>query len=53
MEVPGGVPVKSWTHGVAFEEEARQQRNVAACHSFTAVAAMPDVHWGSARPSAA
>jgi tRNA-splicing ligase RtcB len=48
MEVPGGVPVKSWTRGVAFEEEARQQlRNVASLpfiHRW--VAAMPDVHWG-------
>ena len=48
MEVPGGVPVKSWTRGVAFEEEARQQlRNVASLpfiHRW--VVAMPDVHWG-------
>jgi tRNA-splicing ligase RtcB len=48
MEVPGGVPVKSWTRGVAFEDEARQQlRNVASLpfvHRW--VAAMPDVHWG-------
>jgi tRNA-splicing ligase RtcB (3'-phosphate/5'-hydroxy nucleic acid ligase) len=48
MAVPGGVPVKSWTRGVAFEEEARQQlRNVASLpfvHRW--VAAMPDVHWG-------
>jgi len=48
MDVPGGVPVKSWTRGVAFEEEARQQlRNVASLpfiHRW--VAAMPDVHWG-------
>src|SRR4029453_5021875 len=47
-EVPGRVPVKSWTRGVAFEEEARQQlRNVASLpfiHRW--VAAMPDVHWG-------
>ena len=48
MEVPGGLPVKSWTRGVAFEEEARQQlRNVAGLpfvHRW--VVAMPDVHWG-------
>ncbi len=48
MDVPGGVPVKSWTRGVAFEEEARQQLcNVASLpfiHRW--VAAMPDVHWG-------
>jgi len=48
MEVEGGVPVKSWTRGVPFEDEARQQlRNVASLpfiHGW--VAAMPDVHWG-------
>jgi tRNA-splicing ligase RtcB len=48
MEVESGVPVKSWTRGVAFEEEARQQlRNVASLpfiHRWVAV--MPDVHWG-------
>jgi tRNA-splicing ligase RtcB len=46
--VPDGVPVKSWTRGVPFEEEARAQlRNVAALpfvHKW--VVAMPDVHWG-------
>jgi len=40
--------VKSWTRGVPFEDEARQQlRNVASLpivHKW--VAAMPDVHWG-------
>jgi tRNA-splicing ligase RtcB len=48
MEVPGGVPVKSWTRGVAFEEEARQQlRNVASLpFIYRWVVAMPDVHWG-------
>ena len=48
MNVENGVHVKSWTRGVAFEEEARAQlRNVASLpfiHSH--VAAMPDVHWG-------
>jgi tRNA-splicing ligase RtcB len=48
MKVPDGVPVKAWTRGVAFEEEARAQlRNVAQLpfiHRW--VAAMPDVHWG-------
>jgi tRNA-splicing ligase RtcB len=48
MHVEGGVPVKSWTRGVPFEDEARQQlRNVASLpfiHRW--VAAMPDVHWG-------
>ncbi len=43
-----GVPVKSWTKGVPFEEEARQQlRNIAGLpfiHKW--VAAMPDVHLG-------
>lgn len=43
-----GVPVKSWTKGVAFEDEARQQlRNIAGLpfiHKW--VAAMPDVHLG-------
>ena len=42
------VPVKSWTRGVPFEEEARAQlRNVAALpfiHKWIAV--MPDVHLG-------
>ena len=48
MNVPGGVPVKSWTCGVPFEDEARRQlENVAKLpfiHGW--VAAMPDVHWG-------
>ncbi|BBM01162.1 RtcB family protein [Microbulbifer sp. GL-2] len=44
----GGVPIKSWTLGVPFEEEARAQlRNVSQMpfiHKW--VAAMPDVHLG-------
>jgi tRNA-splicing ligase RtcB (3'-phosphate/5'-hydroxy nucleic acid ligase) len=48
MNVEGGVPVKSWTRGVPFEEEAKQQlRNIAKLpfiHKW--VAAMPDVHLG-------
>lgn len=48
MTVEGGVPVKSWTRGVPFEDEARAQlENVAKIpfiHGW--VAAMPDVHWG-------
>jgi tRNA-splicing ligase RtcB len=48
MNIEGGVPVKSWTRGVSFEDEARDQlRNVASLpfiHRW--VAAMPDVHWG-------
>ncbi len=43
-----GVPVKSWTKGVSFEEEARQQlRNIASLpfiHKWVSV--MPDVHLG-------
>lgn len=46
--VEKGVPIKSWTLGVPFEEQARQQlRNIAALpfiHKW--VAAMPDVHLG-------
>ena len=48
MNVPGGVPVKSWTSGVVFEDKARQQlKNIAGLpfiHKW--VAAMPDVHLG-------
>ncbi|WP_444920653.1 RtcB family protein [Microbulbifer sp. CnH-101-G] len=44
----GGVPIKSWTLGVPFEEEARAQlRNISQLpfiHKW--VAAMPDVHLG-------
>ncbi|TQV89319.1 RtcB family protein [Aliikangiella coralliicola] len=43
-----GAPIKSWTKGVPFEEEARQQlKNIAGLpfiHKW--VAAMPDVHLG-------
>jgi tRNA-splicing ligase RtcB len=48
MHVEGGVPVKSWTRGVPFEEEARAQlRNVASLpFVHRQVAVMPDVHWG-------
>lgn len=42
------VPVKSWTHGVSFDDNSRQQlRNTASMpfiHKW--VAAMPDVHFG-------
>lgn len=45
---PSGVPIKSWTQGVAFEEDAKQQLiNIASMpfiHGW--VAAMPDVHLG-------
>ncbi|MGI9295024.1 MAG: RtcB family protein [Pseudomonadales bacterium] len=44
----GGVPIKSWTLGVPFEPEARQQlKNISRMpfiHQW--VAAMPDVHLG-------
>lgn len=43
-----GVPIKSWTKGVPFEDEARQQlKNIASLpfvHKWLAV--MPDVHVG-------
>lgn len=48
MRSPSGGLIKSWTTGVPFEEEARQQlRNIAELpfiHKW--VAAMPDVHLG-------
>ena len=52
IEVEGGVPVKAWVRGVSLEEAAaRQLRNVARLPCVRGwVAAMPDVHWGSARP---
>jgi tRNA-splicing ligase RtcB (3'-phosphate/5'-hydroxy nucleic acid ligase) len=44
----GGVPIKSWTLGVPFESEARQQlKNISKLpfiHKWVAV--MPDVHLG-------
>lgn len=44
----GGVPIKTWTKGVPFEEEARTQlKNISRMpfvHKW--VAAMPDVHLG-------
>ncbi len=46
--VEQGVPIKSWTIGVNFEDQARQQlKNIAGLpfiHKW--VAAMPDVHLG-------
>ena len=46
--VPNGVPIKSWTCGVPFESQAREQlRNVASLpFIYRWVAAMPDVHLG-------
>jgi tRNA-splicing ligase RtcB len=47
-DVPGGVPVKTWTRGVPMEDEALQQLSRVArlpiVHGW--VAAMPDVHVG-------
>jgi tRNA-splicing ligase RtcB len=44
----GGVPVKSWTRGVPFEDQARKQlENVSRLpfiHGW--LVALPDVHWG-------
>lgn len=44
----GGVPIKSWTRGVSFEEKAKQQlvniSKMPFIHKW--VAAMPDVHLG-------
>ena len=48
INVPGGVPIKAWTHGVPVEDSARQQLiNIAKLpfiHRWVAV--MPDVHLG-------
>lgn len=43
-----GVPIKAWTRGVEFEEEARRQlaRMAALPFAFRWIAAMPDVHSG-------
>jgi tRNA-splicing ligase RtcB len=48
MPVPGGVPVKMWTHGVPVEPEARDQLSRAASMPFifNHIAVMPDVHVG-------
>ena len=44
----GGVPIKSWTVGVPFEDEARRQllniSKMPFIHQW--IAAMPDVHLG-------
>jgi len=46
--VEGGVPLKTWTRGVPFEDEARAQLRRIATLPFIHkwVAAMPDVHHG-------
>ncbi|MEZ4403472.1 MAG: RtcB family protein [Kofleriaceae bacterium] len=48
LHVPGGVPVKAWTRGVPFEDEAKAQLTRIASLPFIHkwVAAMPDVHHG-------
>src|SRR3954447_20962309 len=47
-DVPGGVPLKMWTHGVPVEDEAKRQLANAARLPivFKHIAAMPDVHFG-------
>jgi len=47
-DVPGGVPVKMWTHGVPVEDDAKKQLANAARLPvvFRHIAAMPDVHLG-------
>lgn len=44
----GGVPIKSWTRGVVFEDQARQQLINLSKLPFVYkwIAAMPDVHLG-------
>lgn len=46
--VEGGVPIKSWTKGVLFEDQAREQLRKLALMPFIFkhVAVMPDVHAG-------
>ncbi len=48
MHNKGQVPVKSWTRGVAFDENAKQQVNNMASMPFIHkwIAVMPDVHLG-------
>jgi tRNA-splicing ligase RtcB len=48
FDVKGGVPVKAWTVGVSFEDQAREQLRRVASLPFVYrwVAAMPDVHAG-------
>ena len=44
----GGVPIKAWTVGVPFEDEAKKQLRAMASLPFIHkwVAVMPDVHRG-------
>lgn len=48
MQVPGGVPVKMWTHGVPVESAAKEQlANISRLPIvYKHVAVMPDVHLG-------
>ena len=48
MHTKGQVPVKSWTRGVSFDENAKQQVNNMASMPFIHkwIAVMPDVHLG-------
>jgi tRNA-splicing ligase RtcB len=48
MHKEGQAPVKSWTRGVSFDENARQQVNNIATMPFIHkwIAVMPDVHLG-------
>jgi tRNA-splicing ligase RtcB len=48
IEVPGGRPVKAWTRGVAFADNAKEQvkRIAAMPFIYRWVAVMPDVHLG-------
>lgn len=48
IETGTGVPVKAWTKGVLFEEEARKQVQLMASMPFIHkhIAIMPDVHAG-------
>src|SRR4029450_290527 len=48
LNVPGGRPIKAWTVGVPFEEDARAQLERIARLPFIHhhVAVMPDVHLG-------
>jgi tRNA-splicing ligase RtcB len=48
QDVAGGVPVRSWTIGVPFEDQAREQVRRVAFLPFVYkwVAVMPDVHAG-------
>ena len=50
IQIPSNsnIPIKAWTYGVQFEEQAKQQIiNVASLDFiYPHIAVMPDVHWG-------